>query len=574
MIEDIEDLINNNSKYTNIFNFNKTGFMIMHYLTNQYFTQHIDKDFNIVNKYNYDISNIKIYKKDTKYFNSINNINELKYNIKKLKLQVIKLENETKKNNISKKIKKLEDLFDSYNKAKINKISIQKRKDMINITKDIENQIENEYKKTMHRKFKIKNIKEHAIKIVKHINSNIIKLIAIKSKTITIKYNKKLLTGYHTDIHMGINILDGWYNLLQDDTILNSSNYLWLYDNIENINMYIREYNNNSDITDLDNKIKTLNKEILELQKKVYHYNILHKRAEKIHNTITDNYILPEDMLRAVEYDNVNKNIKFMKAKSEKEKVKIMRDEYKDKLDKYTEELDNKKKELDKLEIDKEIKETTIDVIKNKLNEIKDKFKKLHNRGRMYFEDSPFYLQNKAKCFLYELLNYVVQLVIGNNMKTYLLRILYHNRSKEDTKNIENIFDSYKVFDKYSLIEHLQAQSMDMIKSSIDLFENETEKENYEKKSISNIIEDAIDTFISERGKIKDDEKKYSVEDYFKIDGNIVESLEKSKKILGEYFESFIPQYIKNLVAVYENNMKFVINHYRLLDMYIKSIEN
>jgi hypothetical protein len=338
--------------------------------------------------------------------------------------------------------------------------------------------------------------------------------------------------------------------------------------------MYIREYNNNSDITDLDNKIKTLNKEILELQKKVYHYNILHKRAEKIHNTITDNYILPEDMLRAVEYDNVNKNIKFMKAKSEKEKVKIMRDEYKDKLDKYTEELDNKKKELDKLEIDKEIKETTIDVIKNKLNEIKDKFKKLHNRGRMYFEDSPFYLQNKAKCFLYELLNYVVQLVIGNNMKTYLLRILYHNRSKEDTKNIENIFDSYKVFDKYSLIEHLQAQSMDMIKSSIDLFENETEKENYEKKSISNIIEDAIDTFISERGKIKDDEKKYSVEDYFKIDGNIVESLEKSKKILGEYFESFIPQYIKNLVAVYENNMKFVINHYRLLDMYIKSIEN
>ena len=34
-------------------------------------------------------------------------------------------------------------------------------------------------------------------------------------------------------------------------------------------------------------------------------------------------------MLRTVEYDNVNKNIKFMKAKSEKEKVKIMGDEYK-----------------------------------------------------------------------------------------------------------------------------------------------------------------------------------------------------------------------------------------------------
>ena len=85
------------------------------------------------------------------------------------------------------------------------------------------------------------------------------------------------------------------------------------------------------------------------------------------------------------------------------------------------------------------------------------------------------------------------------------------------------------------------------------------------KKSISNIIEDAIDTFISERNNDKNE--------YFIIDGNIVESLEKSKKILGEYFESFIPQYIKNLVAVYENNMKFVINHYRLLDMYIRSME-
>ena len=69
-------------------------------------------------------------------------------------------------------------------------------------------------------------------------------------------------------------------------------------------------------------------------------------------------------------------------------------------------------------------------------------------------------------------------------MKTYLLRILYHNRSKKDTTDIENIFNSYKVFDKYSLIEHLQQQSMDMIKSSIDLFENETEKENYEKINI------------------------------------------------------------------------------------------
>lgn len=558
MIEDIEDLINNNSKYTNIFNFNKTGFMIMHYLTNQYFTQHIDKDFKDTDEY--DISSINIYDKDTEYFNSINNINELKHYIKKLKLLVIKLENETKNNNISKKIKELEDSIDNYKKNKIyTKIVV--------ILFDIESKINKEYNSLLlDIQNKIKDIKNNAIKIAVNIRNNIFKITVIKNTKKNITHNKKLLTGYHTKIHMGINMLDGWNDLLQDDTTLNRSKYLWLYDNIEKINMHIENYNNNIDITDLDNKIKTLNKEILELNKKVYHYNILHKRAEKIHNTITDNYILPEDMLRAVEYDNVNKNIKFMKAKSEKEKVKIMRDEYKDKLDKYTKELNKKNRELNDKNKEKKKKEYYKKYSKAELNKIKDKFEKLHNRGRMYFEDSPFYLQNKAKCFLYELLNYVVQLVIGNNMKTYLLRILYHNRSKEDTKDIENIFDSYKVFDKYSLIEHLQAQSMDMIKSSIDLFENETEKENYEKKSISNIIEDAIDTFILERN----NDTKYG---FFIIDGNIVKSLEKSKKILGEYFESFIPQYIKNLVAVYENNMKFVINHYRLLDMYIKSID-
>lgn len=143
---------------------------------------------------------------------------------------------------------------------------------------------------------------------------------------------------------MGINMLDGWDDLLQDDIKLSDSKYLWLYENINNINMYIREYNNNSDITDLDNNIETLNKEILELNKKVYHYNILHKRAEEIHDNISDNYILPEDILGTVGYDNISKQVKYMKGTTEKEKVKIMGDEYKNKLDEYNDELKKKKR--------------------------------------------------------------------------------------------------------------------------------------------------------------------------------------------------------------------------------------
>ena len=54
---------------------------------------------------------------------------------------------------------------------------------------------------------------------------------------------------------MGINILDGWNDLLQDDTILNSSKYLWLYDNINKINTEIENYNNNSDISGIEPSI-------------------------------------------------------------------------------------------------------------------------------------------------------------------------------------------------------------------------------------------------------------------------------------------------------------------------------
>ena len=64
-------------------------------------------------------------------------------------------------------------------------------------------------------------------------------------------------------------MLDGWNDLLQDDTILNCSKYLWLYKNIKNINIHIEKYSNNSDITDLVKNIKTLDKEILELQKSI-----------------------------------------------------------------------------------------------------------------------------------------------------------------------------------------------------------------------------------------------------------------------------------------------------------------
>ena len=51
-------------------------------------------------------------------------------------------------------------------------------------------------------------------------------------------------------------MLDGWNDLLQNDNILNSSNYLWLYNNIEKINTIIENYNNNSNITDLVKNIK------------------------------------------------------------------------------------------------------------------------------------------------------------------------------------------------------------------------------------------------------------------------------------------------------------------------------
>lgn len=203
-----------------------------------------------------------------------------------------------------------------------------------------------------------------------------------------------------------------------------------------------------------------------------------------------------------------------------------------------------------------------IDKLKNNI----EKFKNLYEHAKNYFEGSPYYKKNKAKAYLYELLNYVIQLVIGNNISLYIKNIITNNYNVSNNKveAIDNIFKSYKILNDYSLTKYIMAQSKDMIKSNIGLFADEVDEENYEIKTVSSIIETTINTFIEQRNSDEND--------ILYIDNDIITILNESKGILSEYFESFVSKYINNLVSVYENNMKFVINHYRLYNMYLKSI--
>ena len=321
---------------------------------------------------------------------------------------------------------------------------------------------------------------------------------------------------------MDIRILDGWNKLLTKE-FNEASEYMWLYKTIKKIND--TKIDSMKDSTKYEADMK-------KYEQKITDYNNL---ITKLNN-----------------YTNYDKN-KF--------NIEDMRKKYNDKITKYN----TKIKECD-VKI-KEINDYNDNIInnKNKLNNMKDNFEKLHNRAKEYFEGSPYYMKNKAKCYLYELLNYVIQLVIGNNIKSYLMKILYHNVSKEKESEIMNIFTSFKIFNNNSLTEHIMTQSVDMIKSSIGLFADEVEEENYERKTITSIIETTIDTFIEQRNS--------SDINIFTIDSSIVKILKESKSILSEYFESFVGKYINNLVSVYENNMRFVINHYRLYNMYIKSLE-
>jgi len=186
----------------------------------------------------------------------------------------------------------------------------------------------------------------------------------------------------------------------------------------------------------------------------------------------------------------------------------------------------------------------------------------LETKARSYFENPQFYNSNKVGLFLKELLIYCTKIIICPQIEIFTKKILltYYkkvNPTKNDYQNmnlIDSLFNQDKISNNsprnklYNLAEVI-------VKNAINWKDTIEEKASFNNQTITEIISEWLNLFTHTS--------------YISIneDSDIIYLLNNN---IGRYFENFIFKMIRNWVVIFENNLEFVINHYRIL----KVIEN
>ena len=186
-----------------------------------------------------------------------------------------------------------------------------------------------------------------------------------------------------------------------------------------------------------------------------------------------------------------------------------------------------------------------------------------------YFTGSKFYNKNKLKGFLYKILLVLSKDVIKRQIELFIKKMIrgyYTHNSTYYTHNstsgitsdqLKNIFSAGSMM-KSSLNDSMDRMMGLFIKNACQLFEDEDEKDSHNNRTAGDILGDFIDEF--------------SLNSYvaIKLDSKLMKLLKKN--VVG-YFDNFVYRMLQNWMIVYENNLKFIINHYRLLKI-VDSITN
>lgn len=177
-----------------------------------------------------------------------------------------------------------------------------------------------------------------------------------------------------------------------------------------------------------------------------------------------------------------------------------------------------------------------------------------YNNCINYFTGSKYYGMNKMKKILHDLLKQMGNGFILPQIKKFISTIIakYYkiNAGKEiKVEDIENIFSAGTVYKK-SYNDNLKDIIELFINNACDLYEDVDEKDSSNYMSASDLLNNFIDTIpMNEYVSIKADSKL----------------IEVIKRMTIDYFDTFVYRMIQNWMIVYENNLKFIINHYRIL---------
>ena len=178
----------------------------------------------------------------------------------------------------------------------------------------------------------------------------------------------------------------------------------------------------------------------------------------------------------------------------------------------------------------------------------------MYNLCLEYFTGSKYHNINKLKEELYKLLYKLSKYIIKRQIKLFIKKMITeyytHNSTAGITSDqLNNIFSAGSMM-KSSLNDSMDRLMGLFIKNACQLFEDEDEKDSHNYRTAGDILADFIDEF--------------SVNSYIaiKLDSKLLKLLKKN--VVG-YFDNFVYRMLQNWMIVYENNLKFIINHYRLL---------
>lgn len=191
-------------------------------------------------------------------------------------------------------------------------------------------------------------------------------------------------------------------------------------------------------------------------------------------------------------------------------------------------------------------------------------YSKLEKECELYFIGNQFRIDNEMKEVVFKILLYLTKTVILSQIELLVKKILieyFDNTYPSSAPNIARVegilYNNTFTGDGSSNKEKLYNLAEKLILNSVYIFKNSDEKDNFMEKSIENILEDWLLEMI-----------KSSLININEND----EFISKLKIEINNF--GFLKNIINNWLVVIENNLKFIINHSRLLKMLELTIVN
>ena len=377
------------------------------------------------------------------------------------------------------------------------------------------------------------------------------------------KYNKisfiivNYLTNQYFTQHSSRNSIEGIESTKNNYDLSN----IYHHSDLNSLNQHNLKELVEKDIKKIDKKLKKYNRETSSVRndKKIDKLQKQKANLEKIkikikENTIQKNYIYDLKLLRSYN-NNLNQNQNaLIQAQAWADLFntnKLNDSEYLILLKMLKEEENLEFKNID-----------VIDLINKKYLPF---YEFLQENAKRYFEESKYFETNKVRLFLKELLMYCTKIIICPQIELITRRLLLDhyksmnpNKSITDQKDLVEALLSQNSLSDNSPLDKLYELPEILVKNAINVYDNKDEKASFNNQSVKDIIEKWLyNLTISPYISISEDSKIYEI----------------LKDKIGDYFDSFVFKLIQNWTIVFENNLKFVINQYRILKVITNIIQ-